>query len=308
MIARVALDRYNDELHQMPASGGGGCHSALLRVANFGRLAGVKPNQVAQDLAAYVHGTRKVTGAEICAAVCKAFDAPITITPRVNMRPAIDGAKLLNAILERGADFNEADLWESSPVRIDWPPQHDAVEVLTRLYAPAEKLFIGARHDAGAEHVVRVGEWIRHFECGGAISAHIIPNPLSGEQGQTKDGKASYRADDCVARFRFAVVEFDTMPRDRQFQFWAGVKLPVVALLDSGGKSVHGWVRIDADNADGWTLRVENKLFSLLSAIGADASCRNESRLSRMPGHYRTEKGHFQRLLYLDPVGGPVIP
>ena len=65
MIVRVALDRYNDELRQMPASGGGGCHSALLRVANFGRLAGVNPNQVAQDLAAHVHGARKVSRGEI---------------------------------------------------------------------------------------------------------------------------------------------------------------------------------------------------------------------------------------------------
>lgn len=224
------------------------------------------------------------------------------------MRPAVDGAKLLNAIVERGAAFGEAELWEASPVRTDWSPEDDATEVLRRLYRPEERLFIGMRYEADAEHVLPVSEWISRFERGIAIPEHIGPNPLSGEQGQTKDGKPSYRADACVARFRFAVVEFDTMPPERQFQFWAGVKLPVVALLDSCGKSVHGRVRIDAPNADGWTLRVESKLFSLLSAIGADASCRNESRLSRMPGHYRTEKGRFQRLLYLDPVGGPVIP
>jgi hypothetical protein len=308
MIARVALDRYNDELRQMPASGGGGCHSALLRVANFGRLAGVNPNQIAQDLAANVHGARKVSRGEIIATVNKAFNPFSTFTPHATMCPAVDGGKLLNAIVDRGAAFGEAELWEASPVRVDWSPEDDATEVLRRLYRPQDRLFIGMRFEAGAEHVLPVSEWISRFERGIAIPEHIGPNPLSGEQGQTKDGKQSYRADACVARFRFAVVEFDTMPRERQFQFWAGVKLPVVALLDSGGKSVHGWVRIDAADADGWTLRVENKLFSLLSAIGADASCRNESRLSRMPGHYRTEKGHFQRLLYLDPFGGPVNP
>ena len=123
-----------------------------------------------------------------------------------------------------------------------------------------------------------------------AIPEHIIPNPLTGEQGQTKDGKPSYRADSCVARFRFAMVEFDTMPRGEQIQFWAGVKLPVVALIDSGGKSIHGWIRIDAANADEWTQRVEGKLFDTLAAVGADGTCKNEARLSRMPGHLRTEK------------------
>jgi len=308
MIARVELDRYNDALRQMPASGGGGCHTALLRVANFGRLAGVNPNQVTQDLAEYVHGTRKVTGAEIRAAVIKAFDAPVAITPRPYMHPAVDGAKLLNAIVERGAEFDEAELWEASPVRIDWPPEDDATEVLRRLYVPEDKLFIGARHDAGAEHVRSLSEWISRFECGIPIFEHIIPNPLTGEQGQTKDGKPSYRADSCVERFRFAVIEFDVMPRAQQIQFWAGVPLPVVALLDSGGKSIHGWVRIDAFNTDEWARRVEGKLFSLLTAVGADGACKNEARLSRMPGHFRTEKNNWQRVLYLNPAGGPVSP
>jgi hypothetical protein len=87
-----------------------------------------------------------------------------------------------------------------------------------------------------------------------------------------------------------------------------GAKLPVVVLIDSGGKSVHGWIRVDAVNSDEWTQRVEGKLFDLLTTVGADVACKNESRLSRMPGHFRTEKNHWQRVLYLNPTGGPVLP
>ena len=148
---------------------------------------------------------------------------------------------------------------------------------------------------------------LTRFEHGAEIPEHIIPNPLTGEQGQTKDGKPSYRADSCVAQFRFAVVEFDELPREQQIRFWAGVKLPVVALLDSGGKSVHGWIRIDAADAADWQQRVEGKLFAMLTAIGADGACKNEARLSRMPGHYRAEKQRWQRILYLNPTGGQVI-
>jgi hypothetical protein len=289
-VQHGALYRYNSELRQMPASGGGGAHTSLLRVANFGRLAGCTPAQVSQDLAAHVHGTRKVSRKEIETAVSKAFCWPVTHARNANVRPVVNGEKLFKAIVERGASFAEEDLWESSPVRIDWPPQFDAFEILKRLYLPQERLFIGARHDASVGHVLLVSEWIAHFERGIPIAEHIIPNPLTGERGQTKDGKHSYRADSCVEQFRFAVVEFDAISREQQIQFWGGVPLPVVALVDSGGKSVHGWVRIDATNADAWTRRVEDKLFTLLTAVGADVACKNEGRLSRMPGHFRAEK------------------
>ena len=304
----AALDRYEDGLRNIPPSGGGGCHPALLRVANRGRRAGVNRAQVARDLAAHVHGTRKITGAEIAAAVNKAFDSRSTITPYANIRTVVDGAELLKGIVECGVTFDEPELWEASPVQIDWPPERDGVETLRRLYVPEERLFIGARHDAGAGHVLRVSEWITRFKGSVALPEHIIPNPLTGELGLTKDGKPSYRADSCVARFRFAVVEFDGIPRDQQIRFWAGVKLPVVALVDSGGKSIHGWIRIDAANADEWTRRVEGKLFDILTPVGADGACKNEARFSRMPGHFRTEKNHWQRVLYLNPTGGPVMP
>ncbi len=312
MSACAALSRYNDALRLMPASGGGGCHTALLRIANFGRIAGINPNRVVQDLAANVHGTRRVRSSEIEAAVNKAFDSPSTnkpyITRTASPRPAIDGEKLLNAILERGAEFDESELWEASPVRIDWPPERDGIEVLLRLYRPEERLFVGTRFDAGAENVLPVSEWITRFERGIPVPELIIPNLLTGEHGQTKDGKPSHRADSCVAKFRFAVVEFDTFAIKEQIQFWAGAPLPVVALIDSGGKSIHGWVRIDAANSDEWTRRVEGNLFDLLTAVGADGACKNEARLSRMPGHFRSQKNNWQRVLYLNPVGGPIIP
>lgn len=313
MMNSNRVERYYDALRSIPPSGGGGCHRALLGVANLGRQAGVNRDQIAQDLVAHVHGTRKVARAEIAAAVSKAFDSSPTKTPYLDTRavtplPAVDSVKLLKAVVERGASFGEADLWELSAVRIDWPPNCDAIEFLRRLYRPDDQLFIGTRHDASAEHILSVSGWIRRLEDGVAIPEHIVLNPLTGEQGHTKEGKPSCRSDSCVGAFRFALVEFDVMPRERQINFWAGAPLPVVALLDSGGKSIHGWIRIDAADAEEWTRRVENKLFPFLVALGADGACKNEARLSRMPGHFRAERGRWQRLLYLNPAGGPVLP
>jgi hypothetical protein len=279
-------ERYRIALRDIPPSGGGGCNAALLGVANLGRWAGVNRDRVAQDLGVHVHGTRKVTDGEIWDAVNRAFDSLPASTQTTTPRPALDGAKLLNAIVKRGADFHEAELWEASPVRIDWPPERDGIEVLRRLYAPEERLFIGARHDASVEHVRSVSEWIVRFERGISIPEHIIPNPLTGAQGKTKDGKTSYRADSCVKRFMFAVIEFDAMPRQQQIQFWGGVKLPAVALVDSGGKSIHAWIRIDAPNAAEWAKR----------------DCR------ACLATFEAKKKQRQRILYLNPVGRPILP
>ena len=298
------IDRYHYALEHLPPSGGGGCHTALLGVANLGRAAELSREQIAADLAAHVHGTRPVTHREIQDAIKKAFDTetPRRLTPRV----VVDGEKLKTMILERGIEFTENSLLEASPVPIDWTVDRDGIEVLRRLYAPEERLFLGTKYDGGPQYVQPVSEWIRRMSRG-FMPPHIVPNPLTGKQGATKDGKPSYRADACVEKFRFAVLEFDSMPREQQIWFWAGVKLPVAALIDSGGKSIHAWVRIDAQSAAEWTERVEEKLFDVLGAVGIDSSCKNEARLSRTPGHLR-DGNRPQRVLYLAPEGRPVQP
>lgn len=301
----LRIERYRDALH-LPPSGGGGCHAALLGAANLGVRAGLSDEQIAADLAANVHGKRKITAKEIAEAVAKARNSKYTFTRIATPRPAVNGQKLLDEILARREGFTEGDLWEASPVRINWKPEEDAARIIRLMYNAEDYLFIGDRFDTGAENVRRVADWLNLFESKRRPGPHIIPNPMSGKLSPTKDGKPSYRADSCVAQFRFVVVEFDNKPLDWQLRFWAGVKLPIAALIDSGGKSIHAWIRIDAANATDWTERVEIKLFDILRRFGVDGTSKNESRLSRMPGHFRGEKKRWQRVLYLNPAGGAI--
>jgi hypothetical protein len=99
-------------------------------------------------------------------------------------------------------------------------------------------------------------------------------------------------------------------PFDEQARFWAGAIAAgwsVAALIHSGGKSLHAWLAVNAANVEEWERDVEQRLFpELLVPLGVDSSCRNESRLSRMPGAYRADKQQWQRLLYLNPNAGGV--
>lgn len=78
--------------------------------------------------------------------------------------------------------------------------------------------------------------------------------------------------------------------------------LPITAILDSGNKSVHAWVRVDAANLEEYNARVD-AVYGLFDSAALEPSNRNPLRLSRCPEGRRTEKGEVreQRLLALNP-------
>jgi hypothetical protein len=137
-------------------------------------------------------------------------------------------------------------------------------------------------------------------------------NPLSGEAAPKKDGDGdTYRGDGNVNDFRHCLVEFDDMTRADQIRFWSAAKLPIVALIDSGGKSIHAWLDVrklfTVTTSAQWDQHIKIGLYEkVLVPLGVDRACCNPSRLSRLPGCFREEHGKFQRLLWLSPVGREV--
>ena len=298
--------RFHEALRSCPHAGSG-VHSWLLSCANLAAMAGISPMEAEQ---AIIHSMTRPPSpsSEVSAAIRKAYaehatggDGPGYIPqrqPKPKPLPATAAT-----FIRKGDGADEAAWWEASPHRIDWEPgSRDAVVLLANLYRPGEHIFCGERY--GAE-VQTAGEWIRSIENGATVPPHFIPNVLTGDEHPTGEGKLSRRGDSAVCGFRFAVAEFDTLTKDEQFAFWWGFRsAPIAALIDSGGKSIHALLRVDCANRDEWEREVENKLFAnVLCPLGCDRACRNESRLSRLPGHFRREKNAWQRLLYLDPAG-----
>lgn len=115
------------------------------------------------------------------------------------------------------------------------------------------------------------GAWIRH-------------NPTTGPNN--KD----------VTRFEHVLVESDSMSLDEQKAFLVNQRLPIAALLESGGKSIHAIVKIQAENENEYKQRV-NFLFDFLSKhnFQVDEANKNSARLSRMPGAERN--GNIQKLV-----------
>ncbi len=99
-----------------------------------------------------------------------------------------------------------------------------------------------------------------------------------------------------VTAFRHVLVEFDRddngerIPKELQYGAIVASGLPVSAVIDSGNKSVHAWVRVDAPDASEYRRRVEI-VWGWFAGLHLDKQNKNASRLSRCPDGWRTVDG-----------------
>lgn len=117
----------------------------------------------------------------------------------------------------------------------------------------------------------QAGAWIRF-------------NPLDGQGVKNSN----------VTKYRYALVESDTVAVPKQNAIIRELELPVSALVHSGGKSLHAIVKIEAANYEEYKQRVEY-LYNILAKNGlaVDTQNKNPSRLSRMPGVVRCGRKQF---------------
>jgi hypothetical protein len=102
---------------------------------------------------------------------------------------------------------------------------------------------------------------------------------------------------------RFLLVESDSISIADQMALFAELKLPIAAIISSGGKSRHAWLRIDAADAEEYDLKA-TRILAALGQLGFDKANKNSSRLSRLPTARRiigATDGGIQDLLFLDP-------
>lgn len=301
-----ALRSYKLALRRCPPPNGGIHDRWLWKTARFAHEAEVP---MAEAEAAITQAMTRPPDPpnEVATAVANAYGAPGKQV-RQRVARAMPLPKTRERFIQRGGELGGtvADWAARSPVKIDWQPgPADMVAVLRALWRADEFLFAGDKY---GKAVFPVAKLIRRFERGGTVPPHLIINPLCGQAvpNPKQAGKLSARCDEAVVGFRYAVAEMDDMSREAQLQFWAGfTSAPIAALVDSGGKSIHAWLRVDCPDREAWERDVEQGLFErVLIPFGCDRTCRNESRLSRAPGHYRMEKQAWQRLLYLNPKAG----
>lgn len=151
--------------------------------------------------------------------------------------------------------------------------------------APSVKCTGAYWHD---KYFHKAARWAREYKCPGAF---ICPN--------TFEAGTFSRSDANIARRRFLVVESDTLSRDQVgavFRWMSAcLGMSLRAVVDTGGRSLHGWFDQPSDG-------LLEKLRIILPVLGCDPAMFRPAQPCRLPGVRRPETGRWQELLYLAPA------
>jgi len=328
---------YEEELRDL-SSQVGGRNRRLLAIALKGRDAGREAEQMVAEIVA-ASGIPPLTTAEVRRAVVRAMALPGRTPSRQTFVPQYRAEKRrgnprLSALLKSsavpsqaparstsgysfvremidagGGTATSAELKALSPRPIHAKPWVQAMHFCLMLDEPDAGLFF-----LGTPQTPRTREHLHELtevEVGlmdhpTAIPTHILPNGLTGEGVSDGKGGLSYAREACVCHTQNTVVEFDEMPLAVQAAFWKGViisgLLPLRALVYSGGKSIHGLLRLESGKDFKTQWRVLERALANDSdkRYHCDLSFRSPVQMMRMPGALRPETGRRQSLLYLD--------
>ncbi|HZM06005.1 MAG TPA: hypothetical protein VFC44_23635 [Candidatus Saccharimonadales bacterium] len=200
-------------------------------------------------------------------------------------------------------EIGPADFWEMSPFRLlddaadDW-------RLLLQLFKPDDVLWIGGKFDSCADHASEtkkescrrhfrpVADWLKGRQ---APEQFTCPNVF-------KSGTHS-RCNDAVRQRRYLVVESDLLAKAEMSAVinWCSQFMRLRAIVDTGGKSLHGW--FDAPPPE-----IEAELKIILPNLGRRAEAKptldpalfKVAQPCRLPGAWREPGKIRQALLYLD--------
>ena len=127
----------------------------------------------------------------------------------------------------------------------------------------------------------------------------IVPNPNSKYEAETQSGRLSGHCRAATGKRKYLVVEFDDekITKSQQtglirfLEKQSGAQL--VMLVDSGGKSIHGWFKASIDESTNW------RFMTLAVALGADPRMWLPEQFARTP-NCRRSNGNLQKCLFLE--------
>ena len=183
--------------------------------------------------------------------------------------------------------------WPFANIQTDSPVVLSKAEVSTSwkrivgLYKPDDILWIGDTYSSGKPehhvHFKRAEEWLKQSTISGNFTCPA-----------TFKNDSYSRSNDNVLVRRFLVVESDILTKDQVGAIFCWLKdevgLKLRAVVDTAGKSLHGWFEFPKKP-------VFEELQIILPQLGCDPGLFRASQPCRIPGVLRGEK--YQSLIYL---------
>jgi hypothetical protein len=198
------------------------------------------------------------------------------------------------AIQNAGIDL--PSLWGKSPTRCV-ADEIDSEWIIDELFPGNPLLCVGRASD---DFITSPRETLR-----GLLSemSLIVPSPMSALKGARKsDGKLSGHTLSNTGPRCYLVTEFDSGSQDEQAALIWHLKdfAPLVAVVHSGGKSLHAWWR-----CQGIDEPVVHEFFTYAVTLGADPATWTRSQFVRLPQGWRADKQARQLAYYLNTERNP---
>lgn len=189
--------------------------------------------------------------------------------------------------------------------------ENGAVELLRAVFSPEEGVCIAQGRideedgrdkpkDEGATFTAKA--WLEMMAKKGGPGGMWSSSKGAGVFIRINPMKPGGAKDADVSAYRHALLEIDVgLSPEGQFALWLASGIPCAAVIASGGKSIHAWVKIEARDRREYDERVQF-LHQHFASYGIDAKNKNPSRFSRLPDAKRGARR--QELLALG-VGCP---
>lgn len=221
-----------------------------------------------------------------------------------------------------GGKAAPADLMDLSPFPIPTDPIEQTVAWFNAVYPFGDELVFvtrkGGDYGVPRQTIRMVTEWVQMACCGDVLRGDIAtPNPISDEGlSRLLQVRSGVKKEDIESPPPFAVLEFDEMPNgvEEQSAFWRGfiknhpLRVQLVSLVYSGGRSIHGLIAMRSRNMDEWQHNADILKHEFCNdpdeRYRADAQAIAPLVKTRIAGVCRLGTGIRQTLLYLNPNAG----
>lgn len=178
-------------------------------------------------------------------------------------------------------------------------------DYLDSVYPTGERVLILTRYESQGQMVWQREVTPAHeLPTGGPDGVWFLPNPIDGKwhPNPRNQGKPSRRSQEAVTAFRYAVLESDEAAAGDWLKLLVQLPLPIESICESGGRSIHVLIRVDAQTKTVWD-SIVTPAKPYLTRLGADPGALSAVRLSRLPQAFRGDRQ--QRLLYVNPNATP---
>lgn len=186
------------------------------------------------------------------------------------------------------------------------PVKNGARELLSTAFLKGEgiRICIARTNEEGKEVPKDAGvvlskeEWLQKLDsAGGDPNKFMRTTEKNGIFISINPLKIGGSRDADVTAYRHCLLEFDEISIQEQWNLIQQSRIPAAAVISSGGRSIHAWVKVDAKDRAEYDQRVK-LLYAHFAEYKPDEKNKNPSRFSRLPNCVRFDRR--QELLALN--------